>query len=339
MIPVRSNTRRFARWPLAVCLGLVLLAKAVPADPGETNAAPAERELRVAFSAQIFREMSPADGLAAAKVWLQSLTKNGPISEHPRVFLIDGFPELEKAMRDHAFDVVVLLSMDYLKLEPSGDLIPWFTYRRGSTNWEEQVLITRKDGPAALAQLRGKRLTVYGGEQAEIGKLWLDTQLLQQDQPPLTDFFSSITVNSKPIKVVLPVFFGQADACVINRDAFEVMGELNPQVREKLAVRAVSQPMLAVALCGHRRSDPEVLSRLHLAFATAQDDPQIRQVFANYGIRRFDPIDIHSFDNLRRLIRQHDELSRQKTDHPNTALLTKPAAGRGSNLKPADGQP
>jgi len=41
----------------------------------------------------------------------------------------------------------------------------------------------------------------------------------------------------------LPVFFGQADACVTSRRGFETMCELNPQVGRDLVTLASSPPL------------------------------------------------------------------------------------------------
>ena len=41
------------------------------------------------------------------------------------------------------------------------------------------------------------------------------------------------------------MFFRQADACIITRHGFDVMGELNPQVKRQLRVLAASKPMVA----------------------------------------------------------------------------------------------
>jgi phosphonate transport system substrate-binding protein len=42
----------------------------------------------------------------------------------------------------------------------------------------------------------------------------------------------------------LPVFFGQADACLTSKRGFDTMCELNPQVARELKAIAVSPPMV-----------------------------------------------------------------------------------------------
>jgi hypothetical protein len=50
---------------------------------------------------------------------------------------------------------------------------------------------------------------------------------------------------------VLPVFFRNMDACLVTRRAFDLMGELNPQIRAKLRILA-SSPRVTPVVVGLR---------------------------------------------------------------------------------------
>jgi phosphonate transport system substrate-binding protein len=45
-------------------------------------------------------------------------------------------------------------------------------------------------------------------------------------------------------QALLPVFFRQADACLMPRWSYETMAELNPQIKERTAILVIS-PLLA----------------------------------------------------------------------------------------------
>jgi phosphonate transport system substrate-binding protein len=301
---------------LLLFTGMRSSAQIADGPPGATG------ELRMGFSKQLFREFNSTDGLAATRIWLQTLINKNAKFKTSRTFLLDGQPALEQAERNHDFDVVMLLSVEYLQMENKDALTPWFTYRRGSAAWDELALITPADGATTLKGLRGKRLLIYASEQAEISDLWLESQLREQNLPEPCKFFSSVGTGSKPMTVVLPVFFGQCDACIVNREAFNLMGELNPQVRKKLVIRALSPPMQPVIICAHRKSDPQLLKQLHEDFATAQEDRQARQVLTTYGLEKLDLFDPVEFENLRQLVQRQGQISSSTTPNGTVAPLT-----------------
>lgn len=293
--------------------GLLWLAAAVasnraaePVSPPDSRSTPGE--LRMAFSQQLFREFNPADGLAANKAWLQSLTKKYPAIQSNRTFLIDGLPALEKAAQNQEFDLVMILAVEFLALEQRAPLEPWFTFRRGGADGLELVLVTPANGAASLEAMRGKRLAVYSAEHSELAALWIETLLQERQQPRLADFFGDISTDLKPTKVVLPVFFGQRDGCIVTRDAFNVMGEMNPQVARQLTVRNTSPPLLAAVLCAQRKSDPELLRQMHEALTTAHQDTAAKQILTTFRIEKLDPFDPTLFENVRRLVQAHERL-------------------------------
>jgi phosphonate transport system substrate-binding protein len=69
---------------------------------------------------------------------------------------------------------------------------------------------------------------------------WFDTLLLQKESAPAIEHVSRVTYFNKPSRAVLPVFFQQADACIVTRRHFETMSELNPQIGQQLWVLASS---------------------------------------------------------------------------------------------------
>ena len=61
--------------------------------------------------------------------------------------------------------------------------------------------------------------------------------------------------STKATQAVLPVFFGQADACIASRRTMETMTELNPQLAKKLRVLLEAPKMVNVFL-GCRKTYP-----------------------------------------------------------------------------------
>jgi hypothetical protein len=73
------------------------------------------------------------------------------------------------------------------------------------------VLVGSDSGYQSVGDLAGKSMIVFGGEQTEIAKYWLGVQTLTASGKDIDSYFRSIEEVNKPIKAVLPVFFGQLE--------------------------------------------------------------------------------------------------------------------------------
>ena len=99
---------------------------------------------------------------------------------------------------------------------------------------------------------------------------------------------------------VLPVFFGQADACVVDASSFQVMCELNPQIGKILEVERHSQPYLETVICIHDRFERnretliEGLRGLH-------EEANGRQILLVFKIARLVPFYVDAVESVREL--------------------------------------
>ena len=73
-------------------------------------------------------------------------------------------------------------------------------------------------------------------EGAELAKVYADVLAMSPAREPAEQFFSSVTARKQNSRLILDLFFGQADAVIVYRSFFEVAADLNPQIRQQLAV-------------------------------------------------------------------------------------------------------
>jgi phosphonate transport system substrate-binding protein len=86
-----------------------------------------------------------------------------------------------------------------------------------------------------------------------VAPFWLSILFPEAQRGSIEQVFGSMVKESKVSRVVLPVFFGSADACLTYKQGFDTICEMNPQVAKDLTILAVS-PELVVSLCAFRRS-------------------------------------------------------------------------------------
>jgi phosphonate transport system substrate-binding protein len=268
------------------------------------------RVLRFGMSRSLFREFNAEDGLAATKVWLETLVRDRGILDDNRVFLFETPRDIEDSAGRGEFDIALMTTPEFLALAETATVREWFTYRRGGARGQRLALITRKDsGITSVGGLAGSEVIMFASEHTNLARLWLGIKTLETGRRDADAFFGSIEIAAtKASQAILPVFFGQTTACVVTEEAFEVTAELNPQIGDQLHSIARSEPVAPVVLAAHTGSDQDMLRDVYQAFATAHQDPAARQVFTMYRLERLEPIDTGTLDSVRDIIRQHREL-------------------------------
>jgi len=73
--------------------------------------------------------------------------------------------------------------------------------------------------------------------------------LLQHQLGLAAQFWGRTTEATKLLRVILPVFFRQADACLVTLKGFETMSELNPQIGRQLRILAKSEAVVPSLFC------------------------------------------------------------------------------------------
>jgi ABC-type phosphate/phosphonate transport system substrate-binding protein len=233
-----------AAWP-GRCLscGLLLLALARPAAAQPAPAAASV--VRIGISSRNLGAVNRTDLKAALKVWLMSVTRDRNLNVDPYPVVMDSVGEMVDALRQKQVDVITTATDEFLEIEKAVPLNNMFSSQIGGRVTEQYVLLVRGDrGPQKLSELSGQSLVVLDSPRNALAPLWLDAELWRHHFPASTRLFGKVTHTSKLNLAILPVFFGQAGAALVNRRGFETAVELNPQLAKGLRILAGSQELL-----------------------------------------------------------------------------------------------
>jgi ABC-type phosphate/phosphonate transport system substrate-binding protein len=130
----------------------------------------------------------------------------------------------------------------------------------------------------------------------------------------LERFFGRVDVVGKPSSAVLPVFFGNKHACLVDKLGLEIMKELNPQVGTKLQVVAASEPYADNVLClskdgwaseTHKQNTIRALAELHL-------EPAGQQILTLFKVVKLAPFQEQHMDTVKKLRMRYEKL---RTEH------------------------
>ena len=280
------------------------VASALPTPAGGQGTAPLLRKsrLHVVYSSSVFRTVSKNDAIAAMRVWVATVGRQKGFDLECSVEVIDGLAELSRRVKEGPPGVVLLDAFEYFDLANLGLLVPTFVGSKGKGDDPVYyaLLVSRDSGVETVADLRGKTLVSYAGSRSDIGRKWLDALLHDSKLGVAEQFFRSVNSTSNPSAAVLPVFFGREGAGVVDRNAFEVMKEMNPQLGSKLRILAVSPPLADGILCIDKRPI-DYREELLDGLKNLHQDAAGRQILLVFKSNKLKPVDAEILDRLREL--------------------------------------
>lgn len=318
------------RLPAVIAAALVLAGLAVTVARGD---GPPDRLRRfhIIFSSSLFDEVAESDARAAVKVWAETFVRERHIQADPEPLVTENLSALLAAVRARQDDLVTISALEYLGLGSEAVNDSFLVDATGGHVLKEYLLLVHQDSPArGLSDLARSRLLVQQNIRMSLAEPWLDTCLLQAGLPPTAEHFGTVRWQPKLSNVVLPVFFRQADACLVTRSGFETMVELNPQVGKMLRPIATSNGFLPSVTYVRPRTDGSLGSlNLRAEILRLQGTPQGQQMLRLFQVDRLMLVPPTMLDSARQLLATRQKLVDRWNASHRSARLARASALTG----------
>lgn len=254
---------------------------------GALASASAAAPIRVAISESLVADMNINDARAAMAIWLKQFMQQMNLVLEMRPVVFDTTEEIVRRARAGLLDVVALNVVEYRQiadvLDPNEIMC-----EAGAQAQEQYILLAkRKSGIQHLGELRGRRLIVLKGIRMCVANAWLSTILDGEHCGASEQFFGSVISESKASRVILPVFFNAADACITSKRGFDMMCELNPQVGTQLTAITTSPvmtPCFYVFSKNYHGVSRELFVKAYSALRNSPSGQQLSTVFKFDGL-------------------------------------------------------
>ena len=234
--------------------------------------------------------------------WTEEITEETDISES-NARLFDTIEDMRAAFERGDIDMIIAPPMAIARYFKRDELADGFVgVREGGQN-NSLLLLAGGDRVKSLQDLKGKRLIMPSDD--ELADIFLDTLMLKTYRKSYRGIFSSIAPQKKNNRIVLDLFFNKADVALVYAGAFDVMAELNPQIKRKIKVLA-SYPVRAKNFSYFRKNYPlrEQLTEKAMSYGKF---PRAKQILAVYKTPELDYCrvgDLRRFDDLYREYRR-----------------------------------
>lgn len=289
---------------IVTCFACLVLYLFSPGAGAQTAAA--RPDLVVAYSRKAFPDLDAKDVAAAMQLYMNELGKQAGGSAGGYVY--DTMSGLIRDIQAGKVDLIALSSVAYLRIRDSVDVELALGHVKGGKKTVKYLVVVNTRSPLnSVADLKGRRVNVLKGD--DIGPMYLNFLLLKHKLPDIKKCFSSVEEKNKPSQLVLPVFFGQADACIITDVALKNMTEMNPQIGKATRVLASSEELAESISVLRRAVKEDVKQKAMDVGTTLNKTPRGRQVLMLFKIEGLSPIKEADLAGIKRLLSEHDRLT------------------------------
>lgn len=238
--------------------------------------------------------------------------------------ILSDVSEAARRLRERRLHGLSITGIDYILLREMASIEPLFvTSKLIDSPLEPYVLLARQGIELkTLATMEKTRLIVENDNSWDIGRIWLETALHDTGLPQSDLLFGTIQASHKPTRIVLPVFFGQAEACLVSQSAYETMVELNPQLGKKLRVLLSSPGFVKSLICAVDYLDPEFMVQMKENVRNMHKTADGRQLLTIFRHRRNFPFTPEILFETERILHKYKKIrpsffsDSSKVNHP-----------------------
>ncbi len=273
-------------------------------------------ELRVGYPSRMFFDVDAKDAQVAIELWSNQVTTHMGTPLESKTIFFDNLDSLVKMIKGGEIDVLTLFTLDYMTIKEKVDIEPFLVAVRNDRVGDEFVLLAHVDSRAnSIEDLRDGDLIVETGRSSlPLGLLWLDTLLMKAELAKRSTYFNSIKETAKTSQAILPVFFQQADLCIVTRHSFETMAELNPQLQADLIVLEHSPDLVRALYFAQKEMNSEIREVVRDGATQLQHHVEGQQILTLFKAERIIPFEPQYLDGVMDLLNDHKELLGRRAD-------------------------
>ncbi|MGJ8650125.1 MAG: PhnD/SsuA/transferrin family substrate-binding protein [Opitutaceae bacterium] len=287
----RAFTIRWRACFLAGCaFAVAALCEAKNETPplGDTD----DPMVRIILSTSTISGASVNDVISAFRIWTYELSKDLDLTVADDVLVLSRVEDIVRELESNPNHLVSMSIPEYLNCGSERFSEKIYLGEIDGIFGTRYLLLVRDDGPIVeLGDLGGKKLVSYVNRETSISEEWFQYQLMQADLKPAGELLQSYSMEEDLSKTVLGVFFGNQDACLVSERSFNLMCELNPQLKVQLRVLLQSPEVVGGAMFIQANYDPELEPLLDEGIETLDkkvSGQQIRTLFRSGAVHASD---------------------------------------------------
>jgi phosphonate transport system substrate-binding protein len=245
----------------------------------------------IGFTGSAFQDVTNTDIKAAVSVLMQKIAFRH--FDRGEAKFYESLPEMAADLKTGKIQAMGLPVEEFMELRKMAPLEPLLVTSSTGGSETELLLLTRKDSNIrSIWDLKGKSIVIppSNPKYCTISRVWLESILYGKGYHEMEDFFSSVRDSKTTAKALMPVFFRQADACVVTRQVLNLTAEMNPQISRDLTIIASKGKLAQGIIAVDRRLSEETEERIRQAFLNLHKTPDGEQLLLLFKVKKLIPI-------------------------------------------------
>jgi len=247
--------------------------------------------LIIGFTGSAFQDVTNTDIRAAVSMLIQKTAFK--YFDKAESHFYENLPEMAADLKSGKTQVLATPVDEFMELRRMVPIDPILVTSSSGGSDTELLLVVRKDrGIRSLHELKGKSIAIppRNPRCRSLYQVWLESMLNREGFHDMESFFSVVKESKTIAKVIMPVFFRQADACVVSRQVLELSAELNPQLGRELTAIAGIDKLAQGIIAVDRRLPEEDREKIRQSFLTLHQTPDGEQLLMLFKVRKLIPI-------------------------------------------------
>jgi len=278
--------------------------------------------IRMGITFKDLAVVDPADARIALEIWQRKLNDIiGNYDLEPENYFFEDMPSLINALKTGKINAAAIPCVDYIIISREKlAVVPILVPTREEDVLETYILLVHRHSELTdLSGLESRNLIIEKGERGRIALLWLDTLLLRRGLPESRNFLRFVRMVDKVSQAVLPVFFRQADACIVTLDSWKTLCELNPQLKKQLHILEQSPGYLGAVFVMKKNLPLQNRERFVKYALAAQAKTELKQILMLFRFNHLAKFKQSYLKTIEALVKENNALKSKRDQKKNKA--------------------
>ncbi len=271
------------------------------------------QNVNLVFHYNLLETVNELDAAASldvwSKKWLEEWNKKNNIKYLVSVHITKNISQIERLLNSGEITLLAVSSIDYLRFKDILKIEPLFVSGSHDSNFDQFFIIANpKSQIENLSNIKNKKLIIPPGVLSQISNIWLSGLTHKQFGESVENIFSKIDVSNSAIQTVLQVYFNKYDICVIDKNSFDIICDMNPNISKELIILEKSDKFPHSVMMLFNTNDSHIKKFVKENALGLENDDYGRQLLKLFKVQKIIPYKKEYMIGINKLFKSNQEM-------------------------------